>query len=42
MGIPIANGNSRISGSSLGSYLEVTIEANRKRYAKYREDWPIE
>ena len=30
--IPIANGNSRISGSSLGSYLEVTIEANRKRY----------
>jgi len=30
--IPIANGNSRISGSSLGLDLEVTIEANRKRY----------
>gem|GEM_PF-3972379 len=35
--MPIANENDRISGSSLGPYLEVTIEAVRKRYAKYRE-----
>ena len=30
--LPITNENSRISGSSLGSYLEVVIEANRKGY----------
>ena len=30
--IPIANENSRIYGSRLWSYLEVAIEANRKRY----------